>query len=536
MKTLVIGVDGASYSLLEKLFKENKTPFLKKLADKGCFFPLKSVIPPDSPCAWSVSYTSLNPSKTGIYGFDKKNGKSYCFRVPNAVDRHAKDVWQIVSEQNKKVLIASMPLSFPPRKVNGLMITDHFTPDASKAVYPKKRTKEIVFDYGYPLDSEKFVEVEEFVDSIKKRMQFIEKEIKKNDFDLVMLGIEQMEITCHKYLIEKPEKLLRLYEGFDFLLKEFVEKNFLGWTIFLHSDHGHKIYNKEFHVGSWLKQKNFLVLKNKKRLRELEKQKIEAEKKQLLKKHGFSLKGKTALFFYGLRAWIKKVFPGIKNVFPFLKTPAFVSVKEFEITESRINYNKSIAFPYQEGHGNYGAIYVNTQENWQNGIIKKNEYNSTIKKIVKELKKESFVKNVWLKTELFSGIFLKEMPDIFFELKPEIKVNGFDKNYQKKAVYKVRATQHEMNGFFIGFGENIKKTFIEKADLFDIAPTILYSLGLKIPIDYEGRVLEIFTKKFQEKNSLKKEKIVLEYNQKKTKISRKGQEKLENQLKGLGYI
>ena len=48
-----------------------------------------------------------------------------------------------------------------------------------------------------------------------------------------------------------------------------------------------------------------------------------------------------------------------------------------------------------------------------------------------------------------------------------------------------------MSGIFLAHGPGIKKDFkIEGARIFDIAPTILHMLGLRIPQDMDGRVLE----------------------------------------------
>jgi hypothetical protein len=58
---------------------------------------------------------------------------------------------------------------------------------------------------------------------------------------------------------------------------------------------------------------------------------------------------------------------------------------------------------------------------------------------------------------------------------------------------------HRMNGIFLAYGDNIQPgTTLEKAHITDLAPTILYMMGLQPPEHMDGRVLsEIFCDSFQ---------------------------------------
>jgi hypothetical protein len=100
--------------------------------------------------------------------------------------------------------------------------------------------------------------------------------------------------------------------------------------------------------------------------------------------------------------------------------------------------------------------------------------------------------------------------------------------------------EHKGNGIFLAYGRGIKKgARVEKARIIDIAPTVLYTFGEKIPADMDGRVLEdIFTEDFL--NSHKVEfyspGAQNSYRPRETDISSEDEEKLKERLKSLGYI
>src|SRR6185436_20350394 len=49
---------------------------------------------------------------------------------------------------------------------------------------------------------------------------------------------------------------------------------------------------------------------------------------------------------------------------------------------------------------------------------------------------------------------------------------------------------HDMNGIFIAHGPLIKPGELQTVTLYDIAPSLLYLLGLPVPEDMPGKVIE----------------------------------------------
>lgn len=134
-KVLVIGVDGISYSAIEKI--RDEMPEFKECLENSCSGILHSTIPPTSPVAWPTSYTGKNPGKIGIGGLFKKKSTSNSWEPVDTNDCPNKTIWDIASEFNKKSIVIGMPYTYPPRRINGIMVGGHFTYNIQKAVYPE---------------------------------------------------------------------------------------------------------------------------------------------------------------------------------------------------------------------------------------------------------------------------------------------------------------------------------------------------------------------------------------------------------------
>ncbi len=68
-KLLIIGLDGATFDLIQPWAQEGKLPHLARLLEEGVHGTLRSTIPPMSPPAWTSFVTGKNPGKHGIFDF-----------------------------------------------------------------------------------------------------------------------------------------------------------------------------------------------------------------------------------------------------------------------------------------------------------------------------------------------------------------------------------------------------------------------------------------------------------------------------------
>src|SRR5512143_1100075 len=76
-KVLVLGFDGVDAAYTEKWMNEGKLPNLAKLRAQGTFRPLRPTIPAQTPVSWSTFTTGIDPGRTGIFDFLRRDPKNY---------------------------------------------------------------------------------------------------------------------------------------------------------------------------------------------------------------------------------------------------------------------------------------------------------------------------------------------------------------------------------------------------------------------------------------------------------------------------
>ncbi|RLA92653.1 MAG: hypothetical protein DRG25_05965 [Deltaproteobacteria bacterium] len=143
-KVLVLCIDGATFRLLNPFIAEGYLPTIKKLKEEGTSGTLFSSIPPMTAPAWSNMITGKNPGKHRIGEFLIKKPGTYEEVVINSTFRDSEAVWDILGENGIKVGVLNIPTTYPPTKVNGVMICGFLSPTRKRDfVYPPGLLDEI---------------------------------------------------------------------------------------------------------------------------------------------------------------------------------------------------------------------------------------------------------------------------------------------------------------------------------------------------------------------------------------------------------
>ncbi|MHC4647129.1 MAG: alkaline phosphatase family protein, partial [Planctomycetota bacterium] len=137
MKVLIIGLDGATWDVLDESLLEHHMPNLGKLKGQGYSGILHSTEPPITPAAWTTCITGCNPETHGIAGFRRYSPEDDSIGIGNATDSLVPNMWQELSAQGFKVASINVPWTYPCQEVNGIMVAGYGCPGPqSSFTYP----------------------------------------------------------------------------------------------------------------------------------------------------------------------------------------------------------------------------------------------------------------------------------------------------------------------------------------------------------------------------------------------------------------
>lgn len=126
LETLVIGLDAACESVLGPLRRDGTIPNLAGLFESGVSAPLDSQLPPWTPSAWPTLFTGVNPGKHGVFDFLRFDGYDW-----DVVDRHdvrEHSCWELLDQHGHTSVVVNVPVTHPAPGVDGAVIPGYTAP------------------------------------------------------------------------------------------------------------------------------------------------------------------------------------------------------------------------------------------------------------------------------------------------------------------------------------------------------------------------------------------------------------------------
>ncbi len=181
-KVIVLGLDGFDPVVTERLMEEGKLPNLARLRETGTYQRLRTTFPALSPVAWSTFATGVSPAKHNIFDFLDRDLRTCMpqlssarvgkprrvlklgrFRIPLSrtpveFRRKSRAFWNILGERGVDCTILRVPITFPPEKFAGRMLSAMCVPDlrGTQGSFSQftTRVEEVQYESGsrYPLE------------------------------------------------------------------------------------------------------------------------------------------------------------------------------------------------------------------------------------------------------------------------------------------------------------------------------------------------------------------------------------------------
>ncbi|MCU0611631.1 MAG: alkaline phosphatase family protein, partial [Candidatus Eisenbacteria bacterium] len=125
---VIIGWDGATWDILSPLLAQGRLPALKGLLDRGVAGLLASTPHYVSPPAWVSLYSGKNPGKTGVFHFGSRLDDLPRLGDLGGSDVRAARLWDMMGAHGRRSAIVNVPLTYPAPSINGIAISDEFSP------------------------------------------------------------------------------------------------------------------------------------------------------------------------------------------------------------------------------------------------------------------------------------------------------------------------------------------------------------------------------------------------------------------------
>jgi predicted AlkP superfamily phosphohydrolase/phosphomutase len=571
-KVVVIGLDGGSFRLLKPWMDQGQLPHLKKIDTTGISGPLQSSIPPVTCPAWPCFMTGKNPGKHGVYFFFRAKPGSYEEIPISSTSCDAGTLWELLGRDGNTVAVLNVPTTYPPQKVNGVLISDFKMPSGhGDLAYPAALLEEIEQRFGpyritvkMPaalLAHQTEAHVEYFLQECRQILDYKCDVawwlMDKYEFDFLMLHILETDRIQHwlwnvldsthpKYQSQLAEKyygrILDYYRALDDHIGKIVEKAGADATIIIMSDHGFGVGRRAIDLATWLLEEGYLKIKDE----------AVSQTKLFLWKKGWTPESlgrfliqaltRTRLTQGAITRLSKRAAAGGRH-----KAMAQLrrGISPIFLSSNDIDWTKTKAFCFRGP----GQIRINLKGREPLGTVKPGpEYEALAEEIRAKLEAlqdpetgQRVNGQVYRKEAIYSGKHLDELPDItFVPLESGYSaVNLVDFKSNKVMIEDILATGiHRSDGILMATGKAIKQgARIEGANIMDLAPTILYLMGSPIPQDMDGKVLtDMFTQDFLATHPARYREEFSAGVDEAAEVSPDDEEQVLERLRGWGYI
>lgn len=295
-KVLMIGLDGATFSLLNPLMEDGIMPFLRQFLKEGASGDLMSTPNPVTPPGWISMITGRSPDAHGIHDFlyPEPVGEQIFLKVNDFRNIRCETVWSMANRYGKRVTTLNFICMAPPPPLEGYSISGFVTwKHLRSATHPPHLIDTIKnlpnFDYkhlGMDITEEKKtiqgIPEEEYEDWIA-----IHSERTKTWADLLayLMATDPTDLTA--IVLDSPDKLqhffwrylyppllgnsadpkesrirelcLQHYRELDGIIERLVKLAGPETNVLLTSDHGFGTTTELVYLNEWLSRQGYLT-------------------------------------------------------------------------------------------------------------------------------------------------------------------------------------------------------------------------------------------------------------------------------------
>lgn len=271
MRVIIVGLDGATWSLLDLLADACRMPNLANLMKNSVHAPMRSVQPPVTAPAWVTLATGVNPGRHGCFDFNKPDGGSSKLRPLQSWDIAEKTFYEVLEDRGRRCVLINLPVSYPP-------LTKHITltslltqgddavfPAELKARYPVLNGYRIFPDTRLRARGEREAYLKDIRAVERARFACVEA-LWRETWDCFFVVFSGTDWVSHEAFpdlaegrLEKLPEALGVFEDVDRYLGWLAERLGPEDHLLLVSDHGFRKAKGLFYINEWLEGEGYLV-------------------------------------------------------------------------------------------------------------------------------------------------------------------------------------------------------------------------------------------------------------------------------------
>lgn len=488
-KMLIIGLDGATFDIIDPMIEAGRMPNLKRFMEEGVRGILNSTKPPITPAAWTTFMTGKGPGRHGILDFERFDVARHELSFNSTYEIREKTIWELLSEKGLRVGSINVPMTYPPKPVNGFMISGFETPSIDASfTWPPELKEDILREipnYNYRTNWRRKALGGD--DILTDNLNYISNSFDqgweltrlcggKFGWDVMMVLFKLVDNlqhkawkyldprTSHKYP-QRAELAATCFSRLDAVLgKLFDFARGENANVLIMSDHGHGSLDGK------------------------------AQPNLLLERWGY-LKLHSRLHQAATRAryWAHRLTKG--------KATRFEQGNHGIERELAVDWSATKACVVHAGI--YGFLYVNLKGRGPYGVVEPSAYEAVRDDLIERLSaattttpegEQASIFNEVHKTEHLYGCSRDDnpdLPDLLLVPRPGLavvrKIRGGEP-VRWMSEDRLEGT-HRVEGIFALGGPNVRRGVRVDAHIVDITPTVLASLGLRVPLDMEGKLI-----------------------------------------------
>jgi predicted AlkP superfamily phosphohydrolase/phosphomutase len=497
-RTLIFGIDGGTWEILDPLLSRGVMPTLRRLKEQGAWGRLQSVVPVNSAAAWSSFLTGLPPEKHGVLDFFAWKSGTAKRTTVNATWLPHPTILDLLQEEGP-ILSLKVPMTYPPWTIRGAMVSGLPTPDDESAfTFPQDLAGRInaltakksagrdweLQDSGRDLILN---QLDAAQDNLERTTDLLISEYPDARIAFVVArDVDELQHFFWDALTASPHEEASIYlprlERYFSRLDDYLGR-WLVWAgtnarVVLLSDHGFGPVEGIWHLNEWLKLKGFLRVRD--------------DAQTYAKEEGFTLSRRLnyAVRRRLLRAGKRLHFP-CKGLEKSLEGIKFKSLHQADL--GGVDWSETLAYAGNVGE-EFLPLYINLQGREPFGIVSPQQYAKVREDLRMTLMNNRLpaVKTVHRAEDLFGIADARQAatPDLIVEtvsggVQSDFSL-GASQAYEPS---RYRKACHRRQGMFLLSGPEVDSGRYD-ADLLDIPATILAWQGVPVPEYFGGNILD----------------------------------------------